>query len=621
MELLVLGYVILMASITSTLTTSLNGNGASSPSDILNKLINTYQGITNDHISYTSSNSANGITLTRNNKVDFGITFYSASSGVSSFPIFAEPFGFCYNIPNVSAPLNLSYPLLSAIFQGKVKSWDDPLLVAINPGLSKLSRSYPINVMLRGGSSGTLYIFNNFMATLDPFFAPYAGLSTPPTVFKNITLTTGDNFGLFAPVYMTPYSITFASLALYQSLGINANVKIANMIVNDHYLDPSSQRVVESIKDSVYDAGSGSVKVLNTSVGWPITGYTFVILNANETFSNCTNRRETLKFFNWVISSNGAHELVTRGSYVVLQGGMLDQVQSYLNSLKCLGEDSLGITIEDPSSWESSKNVILIVSVIVYSGQFFIGLAVFYVEVTNTGKIYYLILTLGNILSLITIILFSIPSTSSLCILREWFLFTSETIFLGSVFCRNLQLKLIQNLVDDGKFNSRIRNNQIFAFGMTIVLLLQFLILALWTGLDPMVVTVTLVDPWQRIAVKNCSCSNVFIWFGIELAFSLLLLCFGVFVVYSTWNIRKKVDDSRMIATSVYLTILIVIITYVILGGISDDLSALYWATGYTMGISITFSFCVFLPKLVRFYKKYFLKVPSTGSNITTTND
>ena len=62
--------------------------------------------------------------------------------------------------------LKLDGPTLANIFLGKIKTWNDPAIKALNPGVSLPSTS--ITVVHRSDSSGTTAGFTKFLAAVSP---------------------------------------------------------------------------------------------------------------------------------------------------------------------------------------------------------------------------------------------------------------------------------------------------------------------------------------------------------------------------------------------------------------------------------------------------------------------
>jgi phosphate transport system substrate-binding protein len=81
------------------------------------------------------------------------------------FPVLVGAIDVAYNLPGVSG-LKLDAPTIAAIFQGTVKTWNDPAIKALNPGANLPST--PITLAVRSDSSGTTQNFALFLQDATP---------------------------------------------------------------------------------------------------------------------------------------------------------------------------------------------------------------------------------------------------------------------------------------------------------------------------------------------------------------------------------------------------------------------------------------------------------------------
>jgi phosphate transport system substrate-binding protein len=81
------------------------------------------------------------------------------------FPVQVGPIAIAYNLSGVS-DLKLDGPTLAGIFQGTIKTWDDPAIKALNSGASLPST--PITLAVRSDSSGTTQNFTKFLTEAAP---------------------------------------------------------------------------------------------------------------------------------------------------------------------------------------------------------------------------------------------------------------------------------------------------------------------------------------------------------------------------------------------------------------------------------------------------------------------
>lgn len=68
-----------------------------------------------------------------------------------------------YNIPEVSATLNLTGDIIARIYLGEIEYWDDPAILELNPGLRGILPRKEIIAVHRTDSSGTTEIFTIFL--------------------------------------------------------------------------------------------------------------------------------------------------------------------------------------------------------------------------------------------------------------------------------------------------------------------------------------------------------------------------------------------------------------------------------------------------------------------------
>src|SRR5580692_3026980 len=135
-------------------------------------------------VNYQAVGSGAGITSLESKTVDFGASdpplkpedeaaIAKNGSPAVQIPMFLCAITDSYNLPGVKAGLKLEGKTIADIYLGKVKTWDDPEIKALNPGVSLPST--PITVIHRSDSSGTTSGFTSFLAAVDPEFASKVG--------------------------------------------------------------------------------------------------------------------------------------------------------------------------------------------------------------------------------------------------------------------------------------------------------------------------------------------------------------------------------------------------------------------------------------------------------------
>jgi phosphate transport system substrate-binding protein len=125
------------------------------------------------------------------------------------FPVAFGAITVSYNLSGVKSGLKLDGPTLANIFQGKIKTWNDPAIKSLNPGLSLPSSS--ITVVHRSDSSGTTAGFTKFLSAVSPEWSSAVGSD------KTVKWPTGTgakgNSGVAAAVKQTQGSIGYVEQA------------------------------------------------------------------------------------------------------------------------------------------------------------------------------------------------------------------------------------------------------------------------------------------------------------------------------------------------------------------------------------------------------------------------
>ena len=241
---------------------------------------------------------------------------YGADYTLSQFlqvPIGLGGVAIPYNVPGLTAKtLTLTAAVLANIYLGNIKYWDSAAIKALNPKVNLPHKE--IVVVARADSSGTTYIFTDFLRRAAKTVWPTLPSKTP------LTLPTGGiagsgNAGVAADIENTPNSIGYVEYSyvlLNPSLlkGVAAIVNKAGVAVL-----PSKAGIAAAA------AAKPDVTATNFSIVWqagkttyPIAGYTWaVIWKHNQTLD--IEGTLLVKYLDW-LSHSGAVDGTTAGQDV-----------------------------------------------------------------------------------------------------------------------------------------------------------------------------------------------------------------------------------------------------------------------------------------------------------------
>src|ERR1700677_953118 len=194
----------------------INGAGATFPYPIYSKWFSEYSKVDPSvRFNYQSIGSGGGQKQILEQTVDFG-----ASDGPMSDQNLAKAPGKILHIPTVAGAdvvtynlpgqprLRLDGPAIADIFLGKITEWNDPRIMALNPGTTLPASD--IVVVHRSDGSGTTYIFTDFLSKISPEWKNKVGQST--AVKWPTGLGAKGNEGVTGQVKQMPGAIGYIEL-------------------------------------------------------------------------------------------------------------------------------------------------------------------------------------------------------------------------------------------------------------------------------------------------------------------------------------------------------------------------------------------------------------------------
>jgi phosphate transport system substrate-binding protein len=253
-KLVVAGLTVLpsLFATAATAADTINAAGATFPAPIYQKWFGEYKAAHPDvQVNYQAIGSGGGIRQLTEGTVDFGASDMPMTDeqikGVKvkplHFPTVLGAVVLSYNIPGVTATLNLTPEAIAGIYLGDVKKWNDPKIASANAGV-KLPDS-EIQVVHRSDGSGTSFIFTDYLSKVSPEWKSKVGSNT--SVSWPLGFGGKGNDGVEGLVKQTPGSIGYVELIYaVQNKMAFANVKNAA----GRFVTPSFEGVTEAAANS-----------------------------------------------------------------------------------------------------------------------------------------------------------------------------------------------------------------------------------------------------------------------------------------------------------------------------------------------------------------------------------
>ena len=316
----------------------ISGAGATFPASIYQKWSEGYRQAAKVGLNYQAIGSGGGIKQIKAGTVDFGASDKPLKpdelekAGLYQFPTVIGGVVPIINVEGLQpGQLKLTGALLGDIFLGKVKSWNDPAIAALNPGVKLPAQ--PVTVVHRSDGSGTTFLFTTYLSGQNPEWAQKAGASD--AISWPTGLAGKGNDGVAAFVKKTKGSIGYVEYAYAKQNGA-AYAQMRNKAGN--FVAPNAANFAAAAEGADWANAAGNYLLLldqPTANAWPITGATFILVHKDA--KDAGMMQGVLKFFDWAYANGD--QAAAQLDYVPLPATVKDRVrQQWASELKAEGK-------------------------------------------------------------------------------------------------------------------------------------------------------------------------------------------------------------------------------------------------------------------------------------------
>ncbi len=305
----------------------LTGAGATFPYPIYVKWAQAYQKDTGLKLNFQPIGSGGGIKQIEAKTVDFGASDKPLSSeelknnGLIQFPTVVGGVVPVVNLgPDNNGQIKLSGPVLAAIFQGKIKNWNDAQIATLNPELHL--PSLPITVVHRSDGSGTTFLFTNYLSKVSPDWAKQVGSDT--AIAWPSGIGGKGNEGVASYVMRVKGSIGYVEYAYAKQNNLNF-VQLQNKAGQN--VNPSIASFSAAASNANWNSQNNFSEILTDEPGaasWPIVGGTFILMQAKP--ANPEKTKAVLQFFAWAYQKG--KDMATGLDYVPLPDAVVQLIQT-----------------------------------------------------------------------------------------------------------------------------------------------------------------------------------------------------------------------------------------------------------------------------------------------------
>ena len=194
----------------------LSGAGATFPAPLYQKWSSEFDTLTGIQVDYEGIGSGGGITQHTAKTVDFAASDppmktseWTAAPGTLQLPMTIGAIVVAYSLPGISAPLNLTGPVIASIFAREITKWNNATLQALN---TITLPNHDITVVHRSDSSGSTAVFTSFLSDESTMWNTTYGASKTIDWDAN-TVGAKGNPGVAAYIQQNDYSIGYIELS------------------------------------------------------------------------------------------------------------------------------------------------------------------------------------------------------------------------------------------------------------------------------------------------------------------------------------------------------------------------------------------------------------------------
>ncbi len=326
LRLALAGAVALSASVLPAAAAEISGAGATFPYPIYAKWAEAYQKTSGVQLNYQAIGSGAGIKQIKARTVTFGASDMPLKAEelktdkLVQWPMVMGGIVPVVNLEGVQpGQLVIDGPTLAKIFMGEIKTWNDPAIMNLNPGIKLPSAG--IAVVHRSDGSGTTFNFTDYLSKVSADWKSKVGEAT--AVKWPIGLGAKGNEGVAANVKQTGNSIGYVEYAY----AMQNKLTYGDMINHEgKKVAPTFDAFAAAAANADWKNAAGFYLLLTDQPGaqsWPITASTFIIMptEVKDTAASTT----ALKFFDWAYQNGD--EAAKQLDYIPMPKNVVDLVK------------------------------------------------------------------------------------------------------------------------------------------------------------------------------------------------------------------------------------------------------------------------------------------------------
>lgn len=295
----------------------------------------------NIQIDYSSTGSGAGIKGIQNKTVDFGGSdaamndeeLKQATGGeIVHIPVVLGAVVLTYNLAELKEPLKMTPELISDIYLGKIRKWDDEKIKKENPTAALPSSD--ITPVFRADGSGTSDIFTDYLSKTVPEWKEKVGRTKNPQLPQGVGIGAKGNEGVMGQVKNTPNTIGYVELTFAKANNLPTAL-IKNAAGN--YVEPNSDTVSNAaagMADKMPEDLRFEITNAEGADAYPISGIVYVLAYKDQ--KDAAKGKNLVDFLWW--ATHDGEKFLKELHYAPLPAKLVQKVEAKINSLSNSGK-------------------------------------------------------------------------------------------------------------------------------------------------------------------------------------------------------------------------------------------------------------------------------------------
>ena len=212
-----------------------------------------------------------------------------------------------YNLPGVSEHLRLNGKVLAAMYQGKIKTWNDPQLAALNPGVNLPPT--PVVPLHRSDGAGDTFVFTQYLSKQDPDgWGKSPGFGTTVD-FPAVPGALGENGagGMVTGCAQTPGCVAYIGTSYLDQAG-QKGLGVAQLgNASGNYLLPDPQSIgAEAASFAAQTPANEVISLINGPApdGYPIVNYEYAVVYSAQ--KDGATAQTIQAFLHWAVTDGSS---------------------------------------------------------------------------------------------------------------------------------------------------------------------------------------------------------------------------------------------------------------------------------------------------------------------------